>query len=67
MQIKTKKSLINIGTGKDLTITNYAMKILKVLEVKADIRYDRSKPDGTPKELLDISLAKNLDGNQKLN
>ena len=66
MQIKTKKYLINIGTGKDLTITNYARKILKVLEVKANIRYDRSKPDGTPKKLLDISVAKKFGWKPKI-
>ena len=66
MQIKTKKSLINIGTGKDLTITNYAKKILKVLQVKANIRYDRTKPDGTPKKLLDISIAKKFGWKPKI-
>jgi GDP-L-fucose synthase len=66
MQIKTRKSLINIGTGKDLTITNYARKILKVLQVKANIRYDRTKPDGTPKKLLDISMAKKFGWKPKI-
>ena len=63
MRIKSKRSLINIGTGKDLTINQYANKILKVLKVKAKIKHDKSKPDGTPKKLLDISIAKNMDGN----
>ena len=58
MRIKSKRSLINIGTGKDLTINQYANKILKVLKVKAKIKHDKSKPDGTPKKLLDISIAK---------
>ena len=58
MKIKTKKSLINIGTGFDLTITEYAKIILKVLETKAKIKYDTTKPDGTPRKLLDISIAK---------
>jgi GDP-L-fucose synthase len=58
MKIKTKRSLINIGVGKDFTITEYAKKVLKVLKVNAKIRYDNSKPDGTPQKLLDISVAK---------
>ena len=58
MQIKTRESLINIGTGKDYTINQYAKKILKVLKVSAKIKYDRSKPDGTPRKLLDVSIAK---------
>jgi len=66
MQKKTKKSLINIGTGEDLTITDYAKKILKVLKVKAKIKYDKTKPDGTPKKLLDISLAKKFGWKPKI-
>ena len=58
MKIKTKRSLINIGVGKDFTITEYAKKVLKVLKVNAKIKYDKSKPDGTPQKLLDISVAK---------
>jgi len=58
MKIKTKRSLINIGVGKDFTITEYAKKVLKVLNVNAKIKYDKSKPDGTPQKLLDISVAK---------
>ena len=58
MQKKTKEALINIGTGVDFTITEYAKKILKVLKVVAKIKYDKSKPGGTPKKLLDISLAR---------
>ena len=58
MQIQTRESLINIGTGKDYTINQYAKKILKVLKVSAKIKYDRSKPDGTPRKLLDVSIAK---------
>jgi len=66
MKIKTKKSLINIGTGIDLTITDYAKKILKILEAKAKIKYDKSKPDGTPKKLLDISIAKKFGWKPKI-
>tara|TARA_A100001011_G_scaffold399213_1_gene506802 strand:- start:1093 stop:2028 length:936 start_codon:yes stop_codon:yes gene_type:complete len=58
MKIKTKKSLINIGVGKDFTITEYAKKVLKTLNTKANIKYDKSKPSGTPQKLLDISLSK---------
>ncbi len=58
MNKKVKESLINIGIGKDYTINEYAKKIMRVLNVKAKIKYDRSKPDGTPQKLLNISLAK---------
>ena len=58
MNKKTNHSLINIGTGKDHRISDYAKKILKILNVKAKIFYDTSKPNGTPRKLLNISIAK---------
>ncbi len=57
MKKKTNKSLINIGSGKDYTIIEIARKILKVVGVKAQIKFDKTKPDGTPKKLLDITEA----------
>ena len=58
MNKKTKKSLINIGFGKDYTIIEFAKKILNIVGVKARIKLDRTKPDGTPRKLLDITEAK---------
>ena len=58
MNKKTKKSLINIGSGKDYTILQFAKKILNIVRVKAHIKLDRTKPDGTPRKLLDITEAK---------
>lgn len=58
MKKKTKHSLINIGTGKDHSIKFYVDKILKILDVKLKISYDKKKPNGTPRKLLDNSLAK---------
>ncbi len=58
MNKKTNKFLINIGVGKDYTIIEFAKKILKVVGVKAQIKFDKSKPDGTPQKLLDVSEAK---------
>ncbi len=57
MNKKTNKFLINIGVGKDYTIIEFAKKILKIIQVKAQIKFDRSKPDGTPQKLLDVSEA----------
>ena len=54
----TKECLINIGIGKDKTIKQYAEFIIKKLRAKLQIRFDNKKPDGTPRKLLDISLAK---------
>ena len=54
----TKHSLINIGTGKDKTIKQYAEFIIKKLGLKIKINFDTKKPDGTARKLLDISIAK---------
>ena len=58
MKKKTKEFLINIGTGKDLTVKDYANFIIKSLNLNIKIDYDYSKPDGTPRKLLDVSLSK---------
>ena len=58
MNKKTKKNLINIGTGNEYSIENYAKFIIKTLGLKLKIKFDRSFPDGTPRKVLDVSLAK---------
>ena len=58
MKKKTKHSLINIGSGKDMTILNYVKFILKKLDLNIKIKFIKSKPDGVYKKLLDISRAK---------
>ena len=55
---RTKETLINIGSGRDKTITEYAKFIMKMLKFKVKIKFDKSKPNGVPQKLLDISLAK---------
>jgi GDP-L-fucose synthase len=55
---KTKESLINIGTGKDLRIEQYAKLIMKFLNIKINIWFDKTKPDGTQRKLLDTTIAK---------
>lgn len=54
----TKESLINIGAEKDKTIKQYAEFIIKKMGLKIKINFDTTKPDGTLRKLLDISLAK---------
>ena len=67
MNKKFNGSMINIGTGKDYSIKEYAEMILKLIipNKKIKIRYDKSKPNGTPRKVMDISLAKNMDGSPK--
>ena len=60
MKKKTKETLINIGSGKDYKIKEYAKIFSKVItpNLSFKIKYDLSKPNGTPRKVLDVSLAK---------
>ncbi len=51
-------SLYNVGTGKDITIVDLAKKIQQVTGHKGEILWDRDKPDGTPRKLMDVSRIK---------
>ena len=54
---KTKESLINIGTGYDMSILNYAKFILKKMNLKCNIIFDKPKLNGTPRKIIDSSIA----------
>ena len=54
---KTKETLINIGSSYDLTILSYAKFILKKLNLDCKINFDKSKSDGTPRKIIDSSIA----------
>lgn len=51
---------INIGTGKDLQIKDLAILIKDIVGFEGEIRHDTSKPEGTPKKVLDISKSRSL-------
>ena len=55
---KTKESLINIGSGDEKSINDYAKFIMKHLQLEFKIKYENKKLDGTFRKLLDSSLAK---------
>ena len=52
--------LINVGTGSDISIENLAKKIALELDFKGEIKWDSTKPDGTPRKLLDVSKINKL-------
>ena len=54
---KTKESLINIGSGREKSILEYAKFILKKINFKCKIVRDKSQPDGTPRKIIDNSIA----------
>ncbi|NUP13433.1 MAG: GDP-L-fucose synthase [Polyangiaceae bacterium] len=51
---------INVGTGRDVTIAELAELVRKAVGFEGDIEYDRSKPDGTPRKVLDVSKIEAL-------
>ena len=51
---------INVGTGKELTIKELIELVAKVVGYKGEIKWDPTKPNGTPRKLLDVSKATNL-------
>ena len=55
---KTEHTLINIGSGKDYSVKYYASFVLKKLNLEIPIKFDRLKPDGVKRKLLDVTLAK---------
>ena len=52
--------LVNVGCGEDQSIGELAELVREAVGAKAEIAYDRSKPDGTPQKLLDIGLIRSL-------
>jgi GDP-L-fucose synthase len=55
MQHYNSPEFINVGTGEDITITELAQLIMKIVGYEGNIEHDTSKPDGTPRKLLDVS------------
>ena len=50
----------NVGAGSDVTIKELSELVKEIVDFKGKIKWDKTKPDGTPKRLLDISKAENL-------
>src|SRR5690606_24984128 len=53
-------SFVNIGVGEDLSIHELAMIIKEVIGFDGELEFDASKPDGTPRKLMDVSKLKEL-------
>lgn len=51
-----EKQFVNIGTGKDISIKELAEKIKSIIGYKGTLKFDHSKPDGTPRKLMDVSF-----------
>jgi len=55
MQNYNEAGFINVGTGHDITIKELALLIQKVIGFEGELVFDTSKPDGTPRKLMDVS------------
>ncbi|HLP17234.1 MAG TPA: GDP-L-fucose synthase [Bacteroidota bacterium] len=60
MKTYNDSSIVNIGTGEDITILEVARLIAEKVGYKGALEFDSSKPDGTPKKLLDVSKLASL-------
>jgi GDP-L-fucose synthase len=59
MKTYSDQDMVNIGTGEDITIAEFARLVAKAVGYTGAISFDHSRPDGTPRKLLDVSrLAK---------
>ena len=63
---KTKETLINIGSSIEMSINDYAKSIIKKIGVHVQIKFDKSKPDGTPRKIIDSSIAKKYGWRNKI-
>jgi GDP-L-fucose synthase len=66
MQKYNERGLINVGIGEDLTINELANLIIKIVGFEGRIEHDTSKPDGTPRKLLDVSRLSALGWKAKI-
>jgi GDP-L-fucose synthase len=51
---------LNVGTGEDITVADFARLVANVVGYRGEIVFDRSRPDGTPRKLLDVSKLTEL-------
>jgi GDP-L-fucose synthase len=66
MQNYDEPTLINIGTGEDISIKDLALLIKKVIGYEGALTFDSSKPDGTPRKLMDVSKLHKLGWKHKV-
>jgi len=64
---KTKETLINIGSGEEKSILQFAKFLIKKLNTNIEIKFDKRRPNGTPRKILDSSVAKSYGWRPKVN
>lgn len=66
MQNYNDKQFVNIGTGHDLSIKDLAMLVKKIVGYEGELKFDTTKPDGTPRKLMDVSKLQELGWKHKV-
>ena len=66
MENYNESELVNIGTGEDVTIKNLAALVKQIIGFQGEIVWDNSKPDGTPRKLMDVSKLHGLGWHHKI-
>jgi GDP-L-fucose synthase len=66
MENYNEAELVNIGTGTDVTIKDLALLVKKISGYEGKLEFDASKPDGTPRKLMDVTKLHNLGWKHKI-
>lgn len=61
------KQFVNVGTGEDISIKDLALMIKEIVGFEGELTFDSSKPDGTPRKLMDVSRIHSLGWKHKIN
>lgn len=60
MENDIREPMLNIGMGEDLSVADLARKVVKIVGFEGELVFDRSKPDGTPRKLLNVGRMNRL-------
>ncbi|PCI93483.1 MAG: GDP-fucose synthetase [Flavobacteriales bacterium] len=66
METYNDEQFVNVGTGTDITIKGLAQTIQKVVGFKGELTFDTSKPNGTPRKIMDVSKINSLGWKHKI-
>jgi GDP-L-fucose synthase len=61
-----EEPLVNVGTGEDISIKDLSLMIKDITEYQGELKFNSSKPDGTPRKLMDVSRLHNLGWSHKI-
>lgn len=66
MQNYDEQQFINIGVGHDISIKDLALLVKKIVGFEGELAFNTSKPDGTPRKLMDVSKLHSLGWKHKI-